>query len=472
MNASRRHFLRASTAFAAAAPGARAPLSLGLAGLAAMAAQSSSAATVSGYRAVVCLFLHGGSDTHNWLVPADATGYAQYAAARGALAWPADRLQAIGSTRQDAGRAFAMPTELQPLRSWYDSGRAAWLANVGPLLRPTTKAQFNSGLGLPSKLFSHNDQTSTWQSLLPEGAPSGWGGRMGDLLMSANAYPVFTAISTSGNAVFLSGQQVAQYQVGNAGPVTVRGLTNSWTFGSTTLQSVLRRSLVRGHSRGDPFSAEYGAVMQRSIDTAAGLQAALQQVSVPALSGTGVSLGAAGPVVLANDPLARQLQLVARLIGAGQTVGMRRQVFMVSMGGFDTHANQMRDQPGHMARVGLSIDYFLGALQSLGMLDNVVLFTASDFGRTLVSNGDGSDHGWGSHHIVAGGSVQGRDIHGRFPVTALGSADDIGSGRLLPSTSVTELAANLGGWMGLSRSEQEAVLPGLGQFSGAPLGLL
>jgi uncharacterized protein (DUF1501 family) len=177
-------------------------------------------------------------------------------------------------------------------------------------------------------------------------------------------------------------------------------------------------------------------------------------------------------VVLANDPLAKQLQLVARLIGAGQTVGMRRQVFMVSMGGFDTHANQMRDQPGHMARVGLSIDYFLGALQSLGMLDNVVLFTASDFGRTLVSNGDGSDHGWGSHHIVAGGSVQGRDIHGRFPVTALGSADDIGSGRLLPSTSVTELAANLGGWMGLSRSEQEAVLPGLGQFSGAPLGLL
>ena len=472
MNASRRQFLRTTTALAAATPGARAPLSLGLAGLAAMAAQSSSAASVSGYRAVVCLFLHGGSDTHNWLVPVDATEYAQYVAARGALAWPAERLRPIASTRQGSGRTFAMPAELDPLRTWYDSGRAAWLSNVGPLVRPTTKAQFASGQGLPSKLFSHNDQASTWQSLMPEGAPSGWGGRMGDLLMSANAHPVFTAISTSGNAVFLSGRQVTQYQVGQSGPVTVRGLTNGWTLGSSTLQPVLRRSLVRGHSRGDPFSAEYGAVMQRSIDTANGLQAALDQVAVPALPTTGVSLGAAGPVVLANDPLARQFQLVARLIGAGQAVGMRRQVFMVSMGGFDTHANQMRDQPGHMARVGLSIDYFLTTLQGLGLLDHVVLFSASDFGRTLVSNGDGSDHGWGSHHIVAGGTVQGRDIHGRFPVTALGSADDIGSGRLLPSTSVTELAANLGGWMGLSRGEQEAVLPGLGEFPAAPLGLL
>ena len=472
MTASRRHFLRAAAGLAAALPGARAPLSLGLAGLGAMAAQSSSAADTSGYKALVCVFLNGGSDTHNWVVPVDATGYAQYGAARGPLAWPADRLQAIASTRQAAGRAFALPAELQSLRTWYDGGRAAVLANVGPLLRPTTKAQYQSGLGLPAKLFSHNDQQSTWQSLFPEGAPSGWGGRMGDVLASANPYPVFTAMSTSGNAVFLSGNQITQYQVSGSGPVTVGGLTNNWMFGSSTLKPVMQRMLSRGHSSGDPFSAEYGTVMRRSIDTAASLQAALQQVTVPALPTTGVTLGAAPAITLSGDGLARQLALVAKLIGAGQRVGMRRQVFMVSMGGFDTHAHQMRDQPGLMARVGLSIDWFLGAMQAQGLLNNVVLFTASDFGRTLASNDDGSDHGWGSHHFIAGGAVNGRDIYGRFPVTTLGTSDDVGSGRLLPSTSVTELAANLGGWMGLSRTEQEAVLPGLGQFNSTPLGFV
>jgi uncharacterized protein (DUF1501 family) len=180
-----------------------------------------------------------------------------------------------------------------------------------------------------------------------------------------------------------------------------------------------------------------------------------------------VTLGAAPGITLANEGLARQLQLVARLIGAGQQLGMQRQVFMVSIGGFDTHANQMRDQPALMARVALSVDHFMNALQSLGLLDRVILFTASDFGRTLTSNGDGSDHGWGAHHFVAGGGVRGREIHGRFPLTTTGTADEVGSGRLLPGTSVIEMAAALGGWMGLSRAEQEEVLPGLSRFAGS-----
>ena len=276
MNASRRHLLRTAAGLAAALPGARAPLSLGLAGLASLAAQSSQAATITGgYRALVCLFLNGGSDNHNWVVPIDATGFAQYNAARTDLAWPAARLQAITSTRQAAGRAFAMPVELQPLRNWYEAGRAAVLANVGPLVRPITKADYNAGVNLPAKLFSHNDQQSTWQSLFPEGAPSGWGGRMGDILMSANAYPVFTALSATGNAIFLSGNQVVQYQVSGNGPVGVNGLSNNWMFGSNSLKPVLQRSLNRGGSTGDPFSAEYGKVMKRSIDTAASLTAAL-----------------------------------------------------------------------------------------------------------------------------------------------------------------------------------------------------
>lgn len=471
MTASRRHFLRIASGLAAATPGARAPLSLTLAGLASLAAQSASAADSSGpYRALVCLFLNGGSDSHNWVVPIDPTGYGQYTAARTDLAWPTARLQAIASTRQAAGRAFGMPLELGPLRSRYENGQAAILANVGPLVRPTTKAQYQAGQGLPPKLFSHNDQASTWQSLLPEGAISGWGGRMGDIFMSANPLPVFTAMSATGNAVFLAGNQVTQYQVSGSGPVNVRGLSNNWTLGSNSLRPILERVVTRGG--GDPFSGEYGVVMRRSIDTATTLKNALAQATVPDLPTVPVTLGSAGAVTLSNDSLARQLRLVARLIGASQALGQKRQVFMVSIGGFDTHSDQLANQATLMARVSLGIDYFMTALQAQGLLNNVVLFTASDFGRTLVSNGNGSDHGWGSHHFVAGGAVRGRDIYGSFPVTATGTPEEVGSGRLLPSTSVTELAANLTGWMGLSRAEQELVLPGLSNFPSASLGLV
>jgi uncharacterized protein (DUF1501 family) len=151
---------------------------------------------------------------------------------------------------------------------------------------------------------------------------------------------------------------------------------------------------------------------------------------------------------------------------------MRRQVFMVSVGGFDTHANQLRDQPLLMARVANSVDWFLTALQGAGLLDRTTLFTASDFGRTLTSNGQGSDHGWGSHHFIAGGAVKGRRIYGNFPITALGTTTDVDNGRLLPSISVTEYAATLGRWMGLSRSELGTVLPNLGNFSVPDLGFL
>jgi uncharacterized protein (DUF1501 family) len=470
MNASRRHFFRSAAGMAAFGAGPATPLALSLAGIGALASQSSQAADTSGYKALVCLYLNGGSDMHNWLVPTDASNYASYVAARRELAWQGANLQGISQTRQASGRSFGMPLELAPLRSHYEAGRVAALANVGPLVRPVSKAEFQQGQGLPAKLFSHNDQTSAWQSLQPEGAPSGWGGRMGDILMSANARPVFTAISATGNAVFLAGAQAVQYQVSGDGPVGVRALSNSWTLGSNQMAGLLNRSLVSGS--GDAFSTEYAAVMRRSLDTTAALQAALAQGSVAPLSTTGVTLGNSGNIVLANDGLAKQLRMVARLIVAGQQLGMRRQVFMVSMGGFDTHSNQMRDQPAQMAKVALGIDYFLNAMTAQGLANNVTLFTASEFGRTLVSNGDGSDHGWGSHQFIAGGAVRGRDIYGRFPIAAVGSPDEVGSGRLLPSTSVTQMAGTLAGWMGLSPTEQNYVLPNLNAFTPGGLGFI
>jgi uncharacterized protein (DUF1501 family) len=344
------------------------------------------------------------------------------------------------------------------------------VANVGPLVRPITKADYTAGRNLPPKLFSHNDQQSTWQSLQPEGAPSGWGGRMGDLLMAGNQNPTFTAVSGGGNAVFLTGSHVTQYQVSTSGPVAVNALGSNSVFGSASAVSALRRNLL-ATGRND-FQAEYARIMQRSVETSANLRAAIAATAVPALPTQSIGLPGGGSINLSNENLAQQLRTVAQMVGAASGLGMRRQVFMVNIGGFDTHANQMRDQPYLMARVAQSVGWFFTALESLGLSSSVTLFTASDFGRTLVSNGQGSDHGWGSHHFVAGGAVNGGEIYGRFPSTALGSADDVGSGRLLPVTSVTEYAATLGRWMGLNNTELATVLPGLGNFASSGVGFV
>ncbi len=462
----RRQFLRAVGGLAAhgmAIPRTSLPLATQLAGLAALAHQSSAAADLSsGYKALVCLYLHGGSDSHNWVVPVDNSGYADYSSARADLAWPLARLQGITVSGQASGRAFAMPQEMAVLRKWYEAGKAAIVANVGPLVRPISRAEALSGIALPSKLYSHNDQSATWQALSPEGARSGWGGRMGDILMSANGSPVFTAVSATGNAVFLAGGNVQQYQVSVQGPVTASALSATSVFGSTHAATALSRAY--GQASGNRILDEYSRVTQRGIQSNQVLETALASTSVPAIPNTTVAHVSGNTTTLNQLPLLQQLHVVLRTIAAQQRLGMRRQVFMVSMPGFDTHANQMRDQPAHMAQVAAGIDYFLNALSSLGMLNQVTLFTASEFGRTLLSNGDGSDHGWGGHHFVAGGTVRGGQMYGQFPLTALGSADDVGSGRLLPTTSVTALAAALGGWMGLNSSELLQVLPNLNNF--------
>jgi uncharacterized protein (DUF1501 family) len=471
MNASRRLFLRAGSGLVAAAAsplGQRfnASMALGLSGLGAMAAQRASAADGSGYKALVCLFLAGGSDHHNWVVPIDASGYAEYAKARQELAWPLSRLLPITSNTQGSGRAFGMPEELQPLQALYEAGQCAVVANVGTLERPTTRADYQADRGLPSKLFSHNDQQSTWQSLSPEGARSGWGARMGDVLAAANQYPVFTAVSAAGNAVFLAGGQVSQYQVSPSGPVAVSALEGGPILGSSTANSAVRR--VLGSSGSNAYLGEYARMMQRSIDTTTTLQSALARHNIGALPSTPIKLPGGNTLMLDKDSLARQLHVVARMIATAPALGMRRQVFMVQLGGFDSHNDQMRDQPALMARVAHSVHWFFNAMSGAGLANAVTLFTASDFGRTLVSNGDGSDHGWGNHHLVVGGAVKGRTIHGRFPVTALGGHNDVGSGRLLPSMAVTQLASSLAGWMGLNAGEQLTALPNLGNFDNGP----
>jgi uncharacterized protein (DUF1501 family) len=471
MNLSRRDLLRALASSGIASPLLASPFVTRLAGMGALAAHGAASASSADYRALVCLFMAGGNDSHNWLVPVDPDGYADYVRSRSALALPMSSMSSLSSApRQAVGREFALPNDLSPIRDLYEAGQLAFVANVGPLDRPVTKADFDAGRALPPKLFSHNDQSSNWQSMGPEGTRSGWGGRMADALAAGNAYPVFSSVSASGNAVFAAGTNGTAYQISAAGPVPIGGLRDRGTLGSSTVSAALRQTLFAPGST--PFQSDVARVYKRSAEAYEVLNGALSQVSVAPIRNSTLQQSNGGTLQLEQVPLARQLRAVLQMMAAGQTLGMRRQVFMVSIGGFDTHANQLRDHPTLMAAVAQSVAWFLGAAHDVGMSDNVTLFSASDFGRTLTSNGAGSDHGWGSHHFVAGGAVRGRDIYGRFPITALGSGDDVGSGRLLPSTSVTEYAATLGMWLGVHASDLGTVLPTLGQFANPNLGFV
>jgi uncharacterized protein (DUF1501 family) len=353
---------------------------------------------------------------------------------------------------------------------------------------PTTKAQYGTSTHpRPPRLFSHNDQQNTWQALAPEGATRGWGGRIADMVAANNGQPIFSAISSAGNAVWLSGQQVRPYQVGTGGATRAGQDANGRVYGSAEAGAALNRIL--GQVRGSHlFESDVAAVQQRTIDAEAALRTALRAPSEAAF-GTAPASGAynanVDPKLLYLNPLtgvnsfnalAQQFQVVARLIDAAQrgAVQARRQVFFVSLGGFDNHDFQNRNQADLFARMAHALRYFDTALGALGARNQVTTFTASDFGRTFTSNGDGTDHGWGAHHVVMGGAVRGGDLYGRFPTLGAkntnnnnfdSSADQLGNGALLPETSVDQLGATLGRWFGLTDSQLIEIFPNLSHFN-------
>ena len=467
IDASRREFLRTSSLLSVLGP-AGVPFAINLATIGAAAAQAA-----DDYRALVCVFLLGGNDHHNTVIATDAVSWAEYQRLRTTppdpIALPAPGAAGgvlpIEPNTPQTGRSFALHPNLGSLKTLFDAGRAAVVANVGPLIAPMTKAQYTSGsLPRPPKLFSHNDQQSTWQAYAPEGARYGWGGRMGDLLASRNAASTFTCMSVSGNAVWLSGQSTLQYQVGADGGIPIAGLSGS-LFGSSSAGSVLR-SIVTA-DRAHLIGRELNRVTARSIDAQAALNAAMLPAgaleTVPLVPGTTQS-----------NALAAQLQTVARVIGGRSALGAKRQVFFVSIGGFDTHDAQRVNQANLMTRIGQALEYFDRLLVSpaINAGNDVTLFTASDFGRTLTSNGDGTDHGWGAHHFVTGGAVRGKDIYGRYPVIGVNTDDDVGQGRLLPGLSVDQYAGTLARWFGLSDAQLADVFPNLRNFALADLGFM
>ena len=353
---------------------------------------------------------------------------------------------------------MALAPQLAPIKPLFDGGQMGILLNVGTLIQPTTLAQYNArSVPLPPKLFSHNDQQSVWQSSLPEGATSGWGGRIGDLFLSSNSQATFTCVNVSGNAVFMSGTSAVQYQVSTGGSVALRGI-QAPLFGSTACSDALKQLTTASYPH--LMQAEHTRVMARAIDANVALSAAL--ASTPALT----------TVFDSANPLALQLQMVARLIAARSPLGARRQVFFVSLGGFDTHDFLTDQHPDLLAAVAGGLKSFYDATLELGVAQQVTAFTASDFGRTLTSNGDGSDHGWGSHHFLVGGAVQGNRFHGQLPSVTVGGPDDVGQGRLLPTTAVDQLAATLARWMGVSNSDLPLIAPNIGRYSVQDLGLL
>jgi len=465
----RRVFLKRLAALSSMGPAA--PLALNLA-----AAGEAAAFTATDYKALVCVFLYGGNDHAHTLAPYDLVNYDRYSAIRGGgpgrtaggIAYGRDQLAATALTPRVAqvltdNQQYAMAPGLPGLKSLWDAGRCAAVLNVGPLVVPLTLAGYLSPdrvrFPLPPKLFSHNDQQSVWQALGAEGSTVGWGGRLGDYALAGNGTASLTCVSAGGNAVYLSGNDVLQYQVSTNGPSPVWASLYD-QFGGACKASILRNLITQPSAQ--VLENEFTTVTRRAL--------ALQQTVSDALA----------PVVLSTpfdidgrpNPLADQLKIVARLIGARTALGARRQVFFVQLGGFDHHDRLVTDHANRMALVNEGLTQFQLAMAELGTADLVTTFTASDFGRTLSSNGDGTDHGWGGHHFVIGGAVQGGRYYGTAPRVSLISDDQVGQGRLLPSTSVDQYAATLARWFGVSATEMPSVFPNIGNFASADLGFL
>jgi len=446
----RREFLRRASALGIA--GAAAPWALNLAALG-----EAAAATAPGdYKALVCVFLYGGNDYGNTLVPYDPPSYNAYAQIRQTLATPRDQLASTVLGLNVGGRQMALAPQLGKLKSLWDSGRLGIQLNVGTLIQPTTLAQYQAqSVPLPPKLFSHNDQQSVWQSSSPEGATTGWGGRMGDLFLAGNGTATFTCINASGNAVFMAGREAVQYQVSTSGAVPINGILKP-LYGSQACADALRGLITANRSHW--MEAELNGVVSRSISAQGVVSAGLD--AVPALQ---------TPFDTASG-LSNQLLMVARLIAARQALGATRQVFFVSLGGFDTHDFLLDEHPGLLTAVNDALASFYAATVELGVASQVTTFTASDFGRSLTSNGDGSDHGWGSHHFVLGGAVQGGKYWGTLPSVSINGPDDVGQGRLLPTTAVDQLGATLATWMGINAADLPRVMPQIVNYSQRDLG--
>jgi len=447
---SRRRFLKLGTQTLAGAG-----LALGASPMLTLArAADTRLSDTNDYRALVCVYLDGGCDGFSLMVPTGAFEHREFAASRGGLAIPHNQLLGLKGGSSPLG-LHPNASALQPL---YDEGRLAMIANVGTLIEPTTAEQYeNNEVLLPSQLFSHSDQAIQWQQLQGRGrGDEGWGARAADYLSGFQERDYLTSISLAGSNFWQSGHGQRPFTLTDSGVREYQGM------GDSEWQQPRRDAFERvlEAPRSHAFSKAYADLQKRAISVTGELGQVLEG-NAPMF--TDVPLG--------ND-LASTLNMVAQIIAANEQLGLRRQIFYVRMGGFDVHDNQSKELPDLFLQLSEALAFFQEKMDFLGQTDNVTTFTASDFGRSLLSNGDGTDHGWGNHLMAMGGAVNGGEIYGTLPSLDVHGPDSVNRGRILPTTSATQYAATLLRWLGLDESELDNVLPNLGNFSTRDLGLM
>lgn len=411
-------------------------------------------ASFDDYRCLVCVFLYGGNDSFNMLVPCSSAEYGVYAASRQNLAVPRESLLPVFPVSEDS--EYGVHPGMPALQRLFEAERAAFVVNVGPLIAPATKEEYlDHAVALPPQLFSHIDQQAQWHSLAAlNESRTGWAGRIADLMKTALGGQQLTRnVSLSGATLFQAGTETQAFTMGSGGPARFVGFSGSE-------QALHRKRAFQRLVSQDYQSAylrAYSDIHRRAVEAADALSDAFAKA--PPLS-----------VEFPDSDLGHQLRTAAKLIAIRDRLEVKRQVLFTAMGGFDTHDHQLDVQPKLLSDLSEALGAFYAATVELGVEDRVVLFTQSDFGRTLTSNGDGTDHGWGGIQIAIGGSVRGRRLYGHYPSLELGGPDDIGRGRMIPSISTDQYAATLARWFGVPDHDLSLIAPHLENFSRRDLG--
>ena len=440
-----------------------------------LTAGAASASSLTDYKALVCLFLNGGNDSFNMLVPREQSAYNEYSQVRGGtgstgLAIPRANLHQITSSLQNTAAGvgysdFGIHPDLPYLKTLYNQGDLAFVSNVGSLIEPTSLVQYNDGSKpLPEGLFSHPDHQIHWQTLVPQvrgSSPKGWGGRMAEVMYHANQQSnIAMNISLSGSNVLQSGTTTVPYITDPGGVVE---LSN---YGQDPTLKLAVDDILGQHYQGI-YSKTLAKANRKSIDASVAFKSALDSLTNPF-----------DPTTISGETQTyRRLSMVSKIMEARTALGMNRQIFFVERGGWDHHNELLTPQSNLFIELNEAIEIFWTAIQAMGLENNVVLYTASDFGRTLTSNGSGSDHAWGGNHFIISGSANGGQIYGKYPDLALNNiSTDLGRGRILPTTSVDAYMAELAYWYGVPTSEISTVIPNINNFnfnnSTSPLGIL
>lgn len=448
----------------------------GVASLTGLGANQAWAAGTSGYKAMVCIYLYGGLDGTDTVLPYDIASHNQLKSIRRDLLNPTrtsrhvENLLKLNPENSDVfeGREFAMPQDLEPLHAMFERGDLAILGNVGSLVEPVNRTQMINGSAiLPPRLGSHNDHTALWQSMGVEGVNRGWGGLFMDRVLSAapDHSRVFGTIATQDMDVFLAGEQAAPFRIGINGVDQADIYSDRGTLGNTERRDPAReriRDFLRNRDlrNANLLEQDIAALQSDAIHNSERLHSA-QSLQRPLST------------QFLDDTLSQQLRAVAQTIQIRHALDVSRQIFYVTLRGFDTHNNQSALLPDLHTQIANAMSSFRSAMIELGEWDNVVMFTASEFGRSTVENGIGTDHGWGGHHFIAGGAVNGKRIYGDIPYPEIESERfTVNRARIIPEISVDQYAATLGSWFGLDQSELRASLPNLANFDQQNLGFM